>query len=122
VRRRGSPQQGAAGDRERGSGSVLVVAMLGAIVAVAASALAVIGAVAAHTRAAAAADLAALAAADAVSGRVPGIPCELANVVARANGAALTSCTQSRADVTVATVVPYLGASAGARARAGPPP
>jgi len=80
---------------------VLALACLGVVFAVAAGAITAVGAFATRTRAAAAADLSALAAADAASGRSPGIPCELAGAVARSNGAALSSCVQEGAVVTV---------------------
>ena len=89
---------------------------------VAAGVLTAVGAVSAHARAAAAADLAALAAADAASGRIPGVPCDRADDVARANGAAIASCAQSGATVDVTAVTPWLGLGAAASARAGPGP
>ncbi|KQM84714.1 hypothetical protein ASE68_14365 [Agromyces sp. Leaf222] len=74
-------------------------------------------------RAAAIADAAALAAADAVTGAIPGLPCEAADLVARRNGAALRSCevdgAVSRVSVAVAGRIP--GLDAAASARAGPP-
>ncbi|HEU0257272.1 MAG TPA: Rv3654c family TadE-like protein [Microbacteriaceae bacterium] len=105
---------------ERGAGSVLAVAVL-AVVTVFAVALAVASVVAVEgRRAQAAADLAALAAADTASGLVPGIPCDTALRVARANDAALQACALE-GQVALVTV------EAGARwpvrstARAGPP-
>lgn len=100
---------------------MLAIAVVAAVVAVAGGAVALVGAVGAHARAAAAADLAALAGADAASGRVPGVPCEIADAVARANGAALASCTLDGHVLTVCAAVPYFGMSATASARAGPP-
>lgn len=104
-----------------GSGSVLALGIVCAAVSVTGGALTVVGATASHARAAAAADLAALAAADVASGRLAGAVCETADRVADANGAALESCEQSGAVVTVTTATPYLAWRASASARAGPP-
>lgn len=106
---------------ERGSGSVLALGIVCAVVVVAAGGLALAGAGAAGARAAAAADLAALAAADVAAGRVAGVPCEIADAVARANGATLQACDQTGLTVTVTATTPYLDLAASASARAGPP-
>lgn len=106
---------------EKGTGSVLALGILCAVIVVTAGALAVVGAGAAQARAAAAADLAALAAADGASGRLPGVPCDLAGAVAQANGASLDACEQAGTTVTVTASIPYLGSAASASARAGPP-
>ncbi|MGN6428294.1 MAG: Rv3654c family TadE-like protein [Leifsonia sp.] len=105
---------------QRGSGSVLAVAVIGATVSLAAGMLAVGGAVAAQRRASAAADLSALAAADVAVGRVAGDPCQTAADVSAANGAAVTGCSADGVVVTVTTSVDYLGLPATASARAGP--
>ncbi|MGO4595336.1 Rv3654c family TadE-like protein [Leifsonia sp. 2TAF2] len=106
---------------DRGSGSVLALGILSAVLALAAGAFLVVGAGAAHARAAAAADLAALAAADVVSGRAPGVPCDVAESVVEANGAGLVACDQAGVAVTVTAAVPYAGLSASVSGRAGPP-
>ena len=106
---------------DRGSGSVLALSIVCAVLAVGGGAITVVGAGAAHARAAAAADLAAIAAADVATGRADGVPCEAAEVVARANIARLVSCSQAGLIVTVTASTPYLGLSASASARAGPP-
>lgn len=106
---------------DRGSGSVLALGIVCAVVAVAGGGIAVVGAGGAHARAAAAADLAALAGADVATGRANGVPCEAAEAVARANGVALTACAQHGLVVMVTASTPYLGLSAAASARAGPP-
>jgi len=106
---------------DTGSGSVLALGMVCAMVTVAGGALTVVGASAAQARAAAAADLAALGAADAASGRVSGVPCDAAGRVAEANGAALSSCDQAETVVSVTATTPYLVWRATASARAGPP-
>jgi len=105
---------------DRGSGSVLAVSIVFAVVTVGGGAITVVGAGGAHARAAAAADLAAIAAADVVAGRTTGVPCDVAETVAGANGAALTGCAQSGPIVTVTASTPYLSLSASASARAGP--
>jgi len=105
---------------ERGSGSVLALGIVSAVVVVAAGGLALAGAGAAEAHAAAAADLAALAAADVAAGRVGGVPCDIADAVARANGATLQACDQTGLTVTVTAATPYLGLAASASARAGP--
>ncbi|WP_271177424.1 Rv3654c family TadE-like protein [Leifsonia poae] len=106
---------------ENGSASVLVVGIAGALVGLTAGGVAVAGAFVAAQRAAGAADTAALAAADVASGAVPGYPCTQAASIAEANGASLVSCDLDGLVVTVTASVPYLGLSAEARARAGPP-
>lgn len=75
-------------------------------------------------RAADAADAAALAAADAASGAVSGIPCERAQQLAVAGGAAVDACAVDGlvATVTVSVSVPIGSLRATASARAGPPP
>jgi len=106
---------------DRGSGSVLALGILCAVLTLAAGAFLAVGAGAAHARAAAAADLAALAAADVVSGRAPGVPCDTAASTAEANGAGLAACDQAGVVVTVTVAVPYAGLNASVSARAGPP-
>jgi secretion/DNA translocation related TadE-like protein len=73
-------------------------------------------------RLAGAADAAALAAADAASGAVPGIPCELAETLAAAASVELAACEIDGLTATV-TLAAWFGAlPATASARAGPPP
>lgn len=109
--------------RERGAASVVAVGLIAAVVLLTAITLAVAASYVDARRAALAADAAALAAADAVMGAITGVPCELAEQVARRNGARLTSCevdgAVSRVDVVVAGRIAGLDASASARA--GPP-
>jgi secretion/DNA translocation related TadE-like protein len=110
---------------ERGSATVWVIALSGVLALVAAAVVLVGAATAARHRAGAAADLAALAAA---TRAVLGEPdaCDLAAHVARANAAALVSCSvDDSAVVEVRVDVPVrlggLGVHvASARARAGP--
>lgn len=122
----GAPASSPAG--ERGSGSVLVLGLVAAVV-VGVLLLAVLGgAVAARHRAQTAADLAALAAAEVSLGRRSGEPCTAARAVAVANGGRLVRC-EAHEDgsvlvtVTVAPAGPVarLG-TAKASARAGAQP
>ena len=105
---------------ESGAASIVALGLVGAIVALAALLAPVLGLFVATQRVANAADAAALAAADASSGAVPGVPCDLAAGVAARNGANLTRC---EIDGPVASVVArstMFGFTVDARARAGP--
>ncbi|WP_127792813.1 Rv3654c family TadE-like protein [Agromyces sp. LHK192] len=108
---------------ERGAGSVLALAIVAAVVLLTASLVPVLAVHVESQRAANAADAAALAAADAMSGAVPGEPCELAALVARRNGAVLTACGDggSGSTAVVDVEIGVLGLVVTARARAGPP-
>lgn len=112
-------------DGERGSATVWVLALAGALAVVALAAVLVGGAVVARHRAGSAADLAALAAAGRAVLADPGA-CAVAEEVAAANGAVLERCTvRAGAVVEVEVAVPFrlgpLGRrDAAGRARAGP--
>lgn len=108
--------------RERGAGSVLAVGLVGAVAAAAIAVVPVLGVHVQRQRVVNAADAAALAAADAVSGAVPGTPCELAAAVAQRNGATLSSCEVDGAEASVEVSLDAPFGRLGARARAGPPP
>jgi secretion/DNA translocation related TadE-like protein len=111
----------AAPDRDRGAGSVLGVAVVGALVCLTAM-LVPLYSVLVHKQAlAGAADAAALAAADARVGILAGEPCDLARTVAQANGAALASCALDGLVVTVSVTAPLAGFAVAASATAGPP-
>jgi secretion/DNA translocation related TadE-like protein len=73
-------------------------------------------------RLAGAADAAALAAADAASGAVIGVPCEMAETVARSAGAELSRCEIDGLTATVTVSATFARLPAAATARAGPPP
>ncbi|MCX7520927.1 hypothetical protein OSC27_01405 [Microbacterium sp. STN6] len=107
---------------ERGSGSLVAVAIAASVMMLTTVFVTVAGALAVRQSVESAADAAALAAADTVSGAVPGFPCDAAGTAARlASGAVLETC---RLDGLVATVVverPWLSFSVRAAARAGPP-
>lgn len=115
---------------DRGSGTVLVTAVIGVVLALLLGALALVHAATAGTTARTAADLGALAGADRLvngtSRTSPGggsDPCGSAGEVVRANGGALLDCDISGEVVTVRVAVrtdwPGLG-RATARSRAGP--
>lgn len=108
-------------DREAGSGTVLLVGVVAALVLLAALVGVLGGSAAARGAAQGAADLAALAAAGAdMSGT--GEPCSLAGEVARRNGGTLTRCAPEGDGIYVvtATAPAPAGRTAEARARAGP--
>lgn len=123
-----SPQRrvrGGEGGRDRGSGTVAVLGVVGVLLAMTVGALTVVSAVVASHRAQSAADLAALAAGAAlVAGEGSGAACGRGVAVAARNGGSVTSC-RAGPDLSVELVVdvpatmPRLGAAT-ARARAGP--
>lgn len=106
---------------DRGSGSVLAIAVAAAIAALAALALPLYMSLAIRQSVAAAADAAALAAADTASGLLAGFPCEAAAAVATANGSSLGRCELDGLVVTVTVHRVLLGIPVTAAATAGPP-
>ncbi|RKT79078.1 secretion/DNA translocation related TadE-like protein [Terracoccus luteus] len=113
------------GDRDRGSGSVLVVGVVLALLVLTAGGLVVGSAVVASGRARAAADLAALAGAAALQrGSSAGAACAEAGQVATSNGSRPTGCAVSGFDVEVTTSsgAALVAGVAVARSRAGPDP
>lgn len=109
-------------ERETGSGSVLVVGILGALTALVMLAAPLAAARLDSAVAASAADAAALAGADTAVGIVPGVPCENAGRTASANGAELTTCRVDGLIVTVSVRRASGPLAATAAATAGPPP
>lgn len=111
-----------AGPRDRGSGTVLMVFVVAAVLALTLAALVIGSAVAASHRARLAADLAALAGARHVqSGATVAAACGEAARVAGLNGAALRSCAVDGDDLTLVVAVPANPTGeAVARSRAGP--
>ncbi|TFD91160.1 helicase [Cryobacterium lactosi] len=107
---------------ERGSGSVLVVALLGALVTLTAVLVPVLALLPTHQSVQGAADAAALAAADVASGLMPGVPCETAARAAELNGARLAACTVDGLIATVAVARTVGVFPLSSRARAGPAP
>lgn len=111
---------------EEGSGTVLALTIIAALLVLTVVIAGLIGVVSANRRASAAADLSALAAADAYRGLTEGDPCVVAADLAERHGAQLESCTfpdrPETVEVTVA--VPVAGpmgmlGPARVRARAG---
>jgi secretion/DNA translocation related TadE-like protein len=104
---------------DRGAGSILAVALIGALIAMLTLLFPLCAVVAAKQKAAGAADAAAIAAADVAVGTLPGMPCAAAASVADANGAALRSCTVNLTTATVIAQIRILGFSVSATATAG---
>ncbi len=111
---------------EEGSGTVLALAIIAALLVLTVVIAGLIGVVSANRRASAAADLSALAAADAYRGLTEGDPCAVAAELAERHGAHLESCTfpDRPETVEVAVAVPVAGpmgmlGPARVRARAG---
>ena len=107
---------------DTGAGSVLGLALLGALVVLALAAVGLGGALAERQRVIGAADNTALAAADAARGLVPGSPCPVAEQVAEANRTQLHACEVDGYVVTVEVGASVAGVLLRARATAGPPP
>ena len=78
---------------EEGSGTVLALTIIAALLVMTVVIAGLIGVVSANRRASAAADLSALAAADAYRGLTEGDPCAVAADLAERHGAHLESCT-----------------------------
>lgn len=106
---------------EEGSGTVLALTIIAALLVVTVVIAGLIGVVSANRRASAAADLSALAAADAYRGLTEEDPCAVAADLAERHGARLESCTfpdrPETVEVTVAVAGP-MGALGPARVRA----
>ena len=107
---------------DEGAGSVLVLSVAAAVLLITGLLVPLYMGLAAKRTVAGAADAAALAAADALSGAVPGFPCELGEQVARLNGASLASCRIDGDDVIAEATGEVLGFPIRVAARAGPPP
>lgn len=108
---------------EEGSGTVLALTIIAALLVLTVVIAGLIGVVSANRRASAAADLSALAAADAYRGLTEGDPCAVAANLAERHGAHLESCTfpdrPETVEVTVAVpVAGPVGALGPARVRA----
>jgi secretion/DNA translocation related TadE-like protein len=106
---------------ERGSGSILAVAVVAAALMLSLALVPLYGVLLAKRQAAGAADLAALAAADVAVGAEPGIPCRTASSIARANDVALRACRLEGVIVTVRVSASVLGFTVPGIATAGPP-
>ncbi len=108
-------------EADEGAGSVLVLAISSALILLVGLLVPLYMGLTLKRTVAGAADAAALAAADALSGAVPGFPCEVAGKVAALNGASLASCRVDGSDVIAEARSEVLGFSIRAAARAGPP-
>ena len=106
---------------ETGSGSVLGLSIVGAVIALLLLLLPLAGAIELALRVSSAADAAALAAADVESGAIAGIPCHEAARVAEAVGAELERCEVDGTAATVRVGSGIPGFAAKAEATAGPP-
>lgn len=107
---------------DRGSGAVLALAIVAAVVVFGLCGVGLAGGLAARQRVIGASDLAALAGADAASGAVAGAPCQLAARVVTAGAARLASCRVDGLVVEVTVVGGFAGIPLAAHSRAGPPP
>ena len=106
---------------ERGSGSLLAVAIVGGVALVAFTVVPLYMGLSARVVVGGAADAAALAAADVAAGISPGDPCVIAGSVAGENRSRLTACEVDGLVVTVSTSAAFLGLPLRASATAGPP-
>lgn len=106
---------------ERGAGSVLAVAVLGAMMLAGGATVLGLGALAAQQGVQSAADAAALAAADTLSGRAAGYPCDNAARAAALDQASVTRCDTDGLVAVVAVSRGWSRLELSARARAGPP-
>lgn len=120
---RRSPERGPAEypTGERGSGTVLALALIAVVLVLALTLIALLSAHAVRTRCAVAADSAALAAADTASGRIPGDPCGRAAEVAARHGTTLLECGATRTGARVLVTTTVLGFPVTVAARAGLP-
>ena len=105
---------------DRGAGAVLAIALVMAVVVVGLAGVTLAAALSARQRVIGASDLAALAGADAASGAIAGVPCEVAAAVARGNGTRLTGCEARGPIVSVSVSCSFAGIPISAAARAGP--
>lgn len=106
---------------ESGAGSILVLAILAAVIGLTALAIPLYSVLVTKRAIAGAADAVALAAADVTVGRAPGVACTVAARVADANQARLTECQADGLVVTVRVETVALGFTIAAVASAGPP-
>jgi secretion/DNA translocation related TadE-like protein len=106
---------------ERGSGSLLAIALIGATIASFALAVPLYIGLGVRESVDSAADAAALAGADVAAGVFPGSPCTVAAELARANRAVLTGCTVDGLVVTVRASAGFAGITLSSTTTAGPP-
>lgn len=106
---------------ERGSGSILVIAILAAMLSLLSLFVPLAAVLLTRHSVATAADASALAAADVASGLLPGSPCPEAATVAAANHVQIDRCDVDGAVVTVTASTVVLGFRVAMTATAGPP-
>jgi secretion/DNA translocation related TadE-like protein len=106
---------------DRGSGSILALAVIGVTMVLTAVVVPTFAVLAVGQSVRSAADSAALAAADTASGAVAGVPCEMAAAAATLNGASVADCVVDGLIATVAVTRSVGGFTMVTRARAGPP-
>jgi secretion/DNA translocation related TadE-like protein len=106
---------------DRGSGSILGLAVIGVTMMLTAVAVPAFALLAVGQSVRNAADAAALAAADTASGAVAGVPCEVAAAAATLNGASVADCVVDGLIATVTVTRDVGGFTMVTRARAGPP-
>jgi secretion/DNA translocation related TadE-like protein len=106
---------------ESGSGSLLGLAIVGAMAAVMMLCLPLFIGLSKRQSVEGAADAAALAAADVAAGIDPGLPCDAARHVGAANGASIGRCNVDGLVVTLEANTVFLGLTVRAIATAGPP-
>ena len=107
---------------ERGAGSILAIAVLGATVLLTTLVVSTLALLAVGRSVANAADASALAAADTASGAIAGYPCPAADAVAALNEVGVTRCAVTGLIASVSVRRTVLGIELSASARAGPPP
>lgn len=107
---------------DRGSGSVLALAVVAATLVVTALLMTLGAAFTVKHQVQGAADAAALAAADVSAGFVGGYPCEAAKRVAELNGAGLADCELAGVTAAVRVQRSFMGIIVAVSARAGPGP
>jgi secretion/DNA translocation related TadE-like protein len=107
---------------DRGAGTILIVGLIAAVVALNALVIPLYWALSVRHALAGATDAAALAAADTASGLIAGYPCENASRLAVANDAYIKDCRVDGRIVTVTASRRILGILVTTSATAGPPP
>ena len=107
---------------DRGAGTILIVGLIAAVVALNALVIPLYWALSVRHALAGATDAAALAAADTASGLIAGYPCENASRLAVANDAHIKDCRIDGRIVTVTASRRILGILVTTSATAGPPP
>ena len=106
---------------ERGVGTALALAVIGAVVALLVGLAAIALVLETRARVSGATDAAALAAADTAMGNATGVPCDRATALAADAGVVVADCAQRGALVRVRGTAEVLGLTVAAEAVAGPP-